>query len=100
MTLGGSVVPIPGVDGAPGVQPRSDSNGNVTFSTIIPNIVSEGVQKLTIRLRNAGDGIDSGDDTTMTIAGPKLTVEPKEIVANQVFNISGRIYSKRTGHCC
>ncbi len=55
MTLGGIRLPIPGVFGAPGVTPRTDSLGDVTFTVQVPSNVPLGDQTLTVT-QFAGDG--------------------------------------------
>jgi hypothetical protein len=69
ITLGPSAVTVPGAGGAPGTRPITDANGEVIFSTIVPNTVPSGQQTLTVNF--AGSGNRRFD---MTIRGAVLTL--------------------------
>jgi hypothetical protein len=88
ITVGGVAVTIP-------ASTLTDSNGEKTFSTTIPNGVALGVQ--TVRVLNLcclkGGGESSTRSTNITITGAVITLTPGSAVPNQSITVIGRGYT-------
>lgn len=84
ITLGPSVVAVPGAGGAPGTQPVTDADGEVTFSIIVPPTVPLGQQTLTVNFAGSGNRT-----LAMTIRGGVLLLASEKAVPNQTLTIFG-----------
>ena len=89
VTLGGMRIPIPGVFGNPGVRPKTDSLGDVTFSSRLPLDVPFGEQKLTVT-HFAGDGERTAP---VIVLKAEVTFSPSSSSPNQVVLLRGEGFS-------
>lgn len=59
------------------------NNGDISFRVVIPNWAAEGVQDLQV---TAGD---ESDNVNITVGGPRITVTPEVVLANQRISLVG-----------
>ena len=89
VTLGGVRIPIPGVFGSPGVRPKTDSIGDVTFSSRLPLNVPFGEQELIVS-HFAGDGERT---VPVMVLKAEVTFSPRAASPNQVVLLRGEGFS-------
>ena len=92
VTLAGVRVPIPGVFATPGVRPKTDSLGNVTFSARVPLDMPVGDQTLAVT-HFAGDGERTA---SVTVLGAVLSFLPSAGSANQAVLLRGAGFNPAT----
>ena len=85
MSLAGVRVPIPGTFDNPGVHPRTDSAGGVSFTALVPLGIPFGPQILTVT--NFADGRDRS--ATITVLGADLDFTPSATSPNQAVVLRG-----------
>jgi len=89
ITLGGVLVPIPGVFGNEGPRPRTNAEGNVTFTTRVPMQAPFGIQPLKV-VHFAGDG----ERTAMiTVLNAEISFSVNVGSPNQWVTLSGEGFS-------
>lgn len=85
VTLSGVRIPVPGTFGLPGPRPRTNSQGEVTFSSWVPLEVPYGPQTLV-----AVDFAGGGDwTTTLTVLEAEVSFSPADASPNQTVMIRG-----------
>ena len=89
VTLGGVRIPIPGLFSNPGVRPKTDSQGDVTFSARLPLNVPFGEQKLIVS-HFAGDGERTAP---VMVLKAEVTFSPGAASPNQVVLLRGEGFS-------
>ena len=87
--LHGAAICEPGVNTSCGRFGDSSvgSDGTATLSVPIPNWAVEGIQELKV------EASDEDDNTTVTIAGPRVNPTPQTVVANQRISLVGTGFS-------
>ena len=85
VSLAGVRVPIPGTFDNPGVQPKTDSAGNVSFIALVPLGIPFGSQILTVT--HFADGGDRS--ATFTVIGADLGFTPSATSPNQAVVLRG-----------
>ena len=59
------------------------SNGDISFRVVIPNWAAEGVQDLQVTAGGESDNVN------ITVGGPRITVTPEVVLANQRISLVG-----------
>ena len=85
VSLAGARVSVPGTFGNSGVQPRTDSKGNVSFAASVPLGVPYGSQILAVT--NFADGGERS--TTLTVLSATLNFTPSATSPNQTAVLQG-----------
>jgi len=83
LTLGGVRMPLPGYFGVQGSKPTTDTNGQVTFETVVPTQMPSGLQVLQI-LPPSGDPVT----TFLKVSISSLTITPLTAVPGQTVIVS------------
>ena len=85
VTIGGVMLPLPGIFGEPGLRPQTNVDGLVTFTTVLPADVPSGTQTLAVA---TADGL--GEKTaSITVLSPSISIYPNPAVPNQAVVITG-----------
>ena len=85
VTIGGVMLPLPGIFGEPGLRPQTNVDGLVTFTTALPADVPSGAQTLAVA---TADGL--GQKTaSITVLAPSISIYPNPAVPNQAVVITG-----------
>ena len=92
VNLAGVRIPIPGVFETPGIRPRTDSAGDVTFTARIPVDVPHGPQTLTVT-HFTGDGQRTA---TFTVLAADVSFSPNAASPNQAVVLQGAGFSPIT----
>lgn len=66
------------------------SNGDISFRVVIPNWAAEGVQDLQVTAGGESDNIN------ITVGGPRITVTPEVVLANQRISLVGTGFTPNT----
>ena len=92
MSLAGLRIAIPGTFDNPGVRPRTDSEGNVSFTTLVPLGTPIGPQNITVT--NFADGRERR--AAITVLGADLAFTPAVTSPNQAVVLHGSGLSPAT----
>ena len=85
VSLAGVRVAIPGTFDNPGVRPRTDTEGNVSFTAVVPLGIPFGTQELTVT--NFADG--KARSASITVLGADLDFTPSATSPNQTVVLRG-----------